>query len=160
MKGEISCSNNFCLSILWFICDNCKENLSFFNFFRWHFGPYCYHLFIFLPVYMCSDIRLICREFKTLNARGCVSNLHTDYLNPMLYIMYAWNGLSKCMQKLEIFLKTMIIPFCSMSLSTILLLQTCESLIGFLLYVWLFLAYMYFICMKSFVIYMYSGSVL
>lgn len=100
---------------------------------------------------MCSDIRLICREFKTLNARGCVSNLHTDYLNPMLYIMYAWNGLSKCMQKLEIFLKTMIIPFCSMSLSTILLLQTCESLIDFLSYVWLFSAY--FICMKSYVIY-------
>lgn len=109
---------------------------------------------------MCSDIRLICHEFKTLNARGCVSNLHIDYLNPMLYIMYAWNGLSKCMQKLEIFLKTMIIPFCSMSLSTILLLQTCESLIGFLLYVWLFSAYMYFICMKLYKIYMYSGSVL
>lgn len=33
LKGEISCSNNFCLSILWFICDNCKENLSFFIFF-------------------------------------------------------------------------------------------------------------------------------
>lgn len=58
LKGEISCSNNFCLPILWFICDNCKENLSFLNFFRWHFGPYCYHLFIFLPVYMCSDKRL------------------------------------------------------------------------------------------------------
>lgn len=34
---------------------------------------------------MCSDIRLICREFYTLNARGCVCNLHIDYLNPMLY---------------------------------------------------------------------------
>lgn len=158
MKGEISCSNNFCLSILWFICDNCKEKLSFFNFFVGILGLIVI-TYLFFCLYTCVLIK-DCHEFKTLNARGCVSNLHTDYLNPMLYIMYAWNGLSKCMQKLEIFLKTMIIPFCSMSLSTILLLQTCESLIGFLLYVWLFSAYMYFICMKSFVIYMYSDSVL
>lgn len=66
--------------------------------------------------------------------------------------MYTWIGLSKYMQKLEMFLKTMIIPFCSMSLCIILLLQTCESLI--------------FFCMcdcfqhTSFDVVIYSGSVL
>lgn len=55
LKGEISCSNNFCLSILWFICDNCKEKLSFFNFFVGILGLIVI-TYLFFCLYTCVPI--------------------------------------------------------------------------------------------------------